>query len=218
MTPLPQCAALALAIALAACSPSDAPAATASPADASAIPTADSVPSPAPDLIAGTGSPTTAAEPATDELAATPGSDAEDTQYFDFSGAALARMRSEARPATPALRDAARRIVDETGRERECGTYPEGERLFVLDLDGRPGDEALLLYTMEGCGGGGNYYDRSGYVLREVDGAWTQVAEFPMGTKLVGNATISALEPGVVVISPDGDSLFEPHRAEIPPR
>lgn len=209
---------LALAIALAACSPSDAPAGTASPAEAGVVPTADNAPAPAPDLIAGTGLPTTAAEPATDELAATPGSDAEDTQYFDFSGAALARMRSDARPATPSLRDAARRIVDETGRERECGTYPEGERLFVLDLDGQPGDEALLLYTMEGCGGGGNYYDRSGYVLREVDGAWAPVAEFPMGTKLVGNATISALEPGVVIISPDGDSLFEPHRAEIPPR
>lgn len=217
MTLLPPCAALALAIALAGCGPAGNPAASAAPADADTAAARAHAPSPAPDLIAGTGSPTTVVEPATDELAATPGSDAEDSQYFDFSGAALARVRSDARPASPALRDAARRIVDETGRKRGCGTYPEGERLFVLDLDGRPGDEALLLYTMEGCGGGGNYYDRSGYVLREVGGAWKPVAEFPMGTKLVGNATISALEPGAVIISPDGDSRFEPHRAEVPP-
>lgn len=228
MTCLPRATALAFALAtvLAACDQSAAPAFPADTADAGAAPgmasatTAGSVastPPPAPDLIAGTGSPTTAAEPATDEVAATPGSDAEDTQYFDFSGAALARMRSDARPAPPALRDAARRLVDDTASERECGTYPEGERLFVVDLDGKPGEEALLLYTLEGCGGG-NYYERGGYVLRETDGAWKAVADFPLGTKLVGNATISALEPGVVVVSPDGDSMFEPHRAEIPPR
>ena len=211
-----------LALVLAACGQATAPA---TPADAAATASAQTPPAsvtaaapPTPDLIAGTGLPTTAAEPATDEVAATPGSDAEDTQYFDFSGAALARVRSDARPATPALRDAARRLVDDTGRERGCGTYPEGERLFLLDLDGQPGDEALLLYTMEGCGGGGNYYDRSGYVLREADGGWVPVAEFPLGTKLVGNATISALEPGVVVVGPEGDSLFEQQRVEIPPR
>lgn len=201
----------ALALALAACGQPPVQADAAAP---EAVPAAE--PSPAPDLIAGTGAPTAAAEPATDEVAATPGSDAEDTQYFDFSGAALERMRVDARAATPALRDAARRLVDATGEERGCGTYPEGERLFLLDLDGQPGDEALLLYTMEGCGGGGNYYDRAGYVLREVDGAWTPVADFPLGTKLVGNATISALEPGLVVTSPDGDSMAEPQRVEIP--
>lgn len=211
-----------LSLVLAACGQAPTPAASAGAAAAPG-PVADpgaapiATPSPTPDLIAGTGAPTTAAEPATDEVAATPGSTAEDTQYFDFSGAALDRVRSEARPAPPALRDAARRLVDDTGRERECGTYPEGERLFVLDLDNQPGEEALLLYTMEGCGGG-NYYDRGGYVLREVDGAWKAVADFPLGTKLVGNATISALEPGVVVVSPEGDSLFEPHRAGIPSR
>ncbi len=235
MTRLPGNTVLALALmtALAACGGNPAPALPADTADVAVAsgPTstlaagtaagsaAATPPPPTPDLIAGTGSPTTAAEPATDEVAATPGSDAEDTQYFDFSGAALARMRSDARPAPSALRDAARRLVDETASERECGTYPEGERLFVVDLDGQPGEEALLLYTLEGCGGdGGNYYERGGYVLREADGAWAPVADFPLGTKLVGNATISALEPGVVVVSPDGDSMFEPHRAEIPPR
>ena len=230
MTCLHRATALAFALAtvLAACGQSASPARRADTVDAAATSSAASgvtpapatmtPPSPAPDLIAGTGSPTTAAEPATDEVAATPGSDAEDTQYFDFSGAALARMRSDARPAPPALRDAARRLVDDTASKRECGTYPEGERLFVVDLDGQPGEEALLLYTLEGCGGGGNYYERGGYVLREADGAWAPVADFPLGTKLVGNATISALEPGVVVVSPDGDSMFEPHRAEIPPR
>lgn len=229
MTCLPRTTALAFALAtvLAACGQSAAPEVQADTVDAAATPgtatattagsAATAPPPPTPDLIAGTGSATTAAEPATDEVAATPGSDAEDTQYFDFSGAALARMRSDARPAPPALRDAARRLVDETAGERGCGTYPEGERLFVVDLDGQPGDEALLLYTLEGCGGG-NYYERGGYVLREADGTWAQVVDFPLGTKLVGNATISALEPGVVVVSPDGDSMFEPHRAEIPPR
>ncbi|HEY4528804.1 MAG TPA: hypothetical protein VIG97_00535 [Luteimonas sp.] len=229
MTCLPRNTVLAFALvaALSACGQSTAPARLPADTDAAATSsstpdtgfasTAATTPPPVPDLIAGTGSPTTAAEPATDEVAATPGSDAEDTQYFDFSGAALARMRSDARPAPPALRDAARRLVDDTASERECGTYPEGERLFVVDLDGKPGEEALLLYTLEGCGGG-NYYERGGYVLRETDGAWKAVADFPLGTKLVGNATISALEPGVVVVSPDGDSMFEPHRAEIPPR
>ena len=176
------------------------------------------VPPPPPvEYVAGTGDVLTAAEPATDEGPTEAGTDAGDSQYFDFSGAALDQVRREARPAPPALRDAARQLVDETGRERGCGTYPEGERLFVLDLDGEPGGDALLLYTMEGCGGGGNYYDRSGYVLREVDGTWTRVAEFPMGTKLVGNATISALEPGVVVVSPDAGSRYEPQRVDIPP-
>lgn len=230
MTCLPRATALAFALAtvLAACGQSSPPADAAGRGDPAAAPAAVETPAAAgvatppsaPDLIAGTGSPTTAAEPATDEVAATPGSDAEDTQYFDFSGAALARMRSDARPAPPALRDAARRLVDSTAGERGCGTYPEGERLFVVDLDGQPGEEALLLYTLEGCGPdrGGNYYERGGYVLRESDGAWAPAVDFPLGTKLVGNATISALEPGVVVVSPDGDSMFEPHRAEIPPR
>lgn len=217
---------LALALALAGCGPATPPgaqpdAAAASGAGAGTADGSDPAAAargapPSSDYIAGTGDAMAAAEPASDELAATPGSDAEDTQYFDFSGAALAKMRSEARPATPALRDAARALVDATGAERGCGTYPEGERLFMLDLDGQPGDEALLLYTMEGCGDGGNYYDRSGYVLRESGGEWRPVAEFPLGTKLVGNATVSALEPGVVVVSPEGDSLFEPQRVEIP--
>ena len=85
--------------------------------------------------IAGTGDAIAPAAPATDEVPTTPGSDAEDAQYFDFSGDALAVVRARARPATPELRDAARRIVDATGEERGCGAYPEGERLFMLDLD-----------------------------------------------------------------------------------
>ncbi|MEN1957796.1 hypothetical protein [Luteimonas changyuni] len=211
---------IALALVLTACGQSNAPATsmdTASP-EALAAASEPSARATGTTLIAGTGDATPAAAPATDEVVATAGSDAEDTQYFDFSGPALEKVRNEGRAATPELRDAARRLVDATGEERECGTYPEGERLFMLDLDGQPGDEALLLYTMEGCGGGGNYYDRSGYVLREVDGAWKAVADFPLGTKLVGNATISALEPGVVVVSPEGDSVFEQQRVEIPPR
>lgn len=211
-------AALALAAALAACGPTAAPA----PGDADAAPSGPPAPATvtpsAPDLIAGTGAPTTAAEPATDEVAATPGSDAEDNQYFDFSGAALDRMRKDARPAPPALREEARRLVDATASERGCGTYPEGERLFVVDLDGRPGEEALLLYTLQGCGDGGNYHERGGYVLRETDGNWAPVVDFPLGTKLVGNARISALEPGVLVVSPDGDSMFEQQRVDIPAR
>lgn len=195
----------ALAFALAACGQAGAPAAG-----------AEDAPPPAPDYIAGTGDATAAAAPASDEVAATPGSDAEDTQYFDFSGAALEHVRSSARPATPALREAARALVDATGEERGCDAWPEGERLFLLDLDGHPGDEALLLYTMEGCGDGGNYYDRSGYVLRESGGEWRPVAEFPLGTKLVGSATISELEPGLLVASPEGDSMFEQVRVEIP--
>lgn len=207
-----------LALVLAACGQAGAPATDATDAPPSASPAAgDSrTAPPAPDYVAGTGDATAAAAPASDEVAATPGSDAEDTQYFDFSGAALEHVRSSARPATPALREAARALVDATGKERGCDAWPEGERLFLLDLDGQPGDEALLLYTMEGCGGGGNYYDRSGYVLRETSGEWRPVAEFPLGTKLVGNATISELEPGLIVASPEGDSLFEQVRVQIP--
>lgn len=210
MNHLPSAIAIAcgLALCLAACDGATPQAAPATPHTA---------PAPAPAAIAGTGEATAVAEPATDEVAATPGSDAEDTQYFDFSGSALARVRGDGRAATPELREAARRLVDATGRERGCGTYPEGERLFVLDLDGRPGDEALLLYTMEGCGDGGNYYDRGGYVLRRGEGGWAPAAEFALGTRLVGNATISAIEPGVLVLSPEGDSLFEAQRVEIPP-
>ena len=182
-------------------------------------PAATGAPAAGTDYIAGTGDATATAEPATDEVIATTGSDAEDTQYFDFSGAALSKIRADGRPATPELRDAARRIVDATGAERGCEAYPETERLFMLDLDGQPGDEALLLYNMQDCGGGGgNYYDRSGYVLRQVDGEWRQVAEFSVGTKLVGDATISALEPGVVVVTPAAGSMVDPQRVEIPAR
>lgn len=205
----------AFALALGACSPPTVPATPEG--------SAHDVATPAPqaravtDDIAGTGEKMPATEPATDEVATTPGSDAEDTQYFDFSGTALDRVRGDARPATPGLRDAARRIVDGTAAERACEAFPEGERLFLLDLDGQPGDEALLLYTMQACGdGGGNYYDRNGYVLREQDGGWQPVAEFSLGTKLVGNATVSAFAPGVVVVSPEEGSMVEPQRVEIP--
>lgn len=215
----PAVAAAALALALSACGPAGTPAGAPAPAstarDAPATPAAAPTPAGNGD-VAGTGDPVSATEPATDEQVVAPGSDAEDTRYFDFSGAALAHMRSQARPATSELRDAARRLVDATGEERGCDAWPEGERLFMLDLDGRPGDEALLLYTMEGCWDGGNYYDRSGYVLRETGGEWRPVAEFPLGTKMVGNAVISEIEPGLIVVSPEGDSLFEQVRVEIP--
>lgn len=213
--------AAALVLALAACGNSAAPAAsTQAPSDEAPVAGPDAAPPPAgTDYIAGTGDATAAAEPATDEVTTAAGTDAEDTQYFDFSGAALERVRSDGRPATPELRDAARRIVDATGAERGCEAYPETERLFMLDLDGQPGDEALLVYNMQSCtDGGGNYYDRNGYVLRQVDGDWRQVAEFSVGTKLVGDATISALEPGVVVVSPAAGSMVEPQRVEIPAR
>ncbi len=213
--------ATALVLALAACGNSAAPAAsTQAPSDEAPAAGTDTAPPPAgTDYIGGTGDATAAAEPATDEVTTAAGTDAEDTQYFDFSGAALERVRSDGRPATPELRDAARRIVDATGAERGCEAYPETERLFMLDLDGQPGDEALLVYNMQSCtDGGGNYYDRNGYVLRQVDGDWRQVAEFSVGTKLVGDATISALEPGVVVVSPAAGSMVEPQRVEIPAR
>lgn len=222
MRPLP-IVVLALAVSLPACdrAPGAAePAPAAAATEAAAAPQSPAAPAApaasAPDYVAGTGGPTMTAEPATDEVPTGAGTDAEDARYFDFSGAALERMRRDARPAPPALRDAARRLVDATGRERGCGTYPEGERLFVLDLDGRPGDEALLLYTMEGCGDGGNYYDRAGYVLRETGGTWTPAAEFALGTRLVGNATISALEPGLVVVTPDAGSQALAQRVQIP--
>jgi hypothetical protein len=168
------------------------------------------------DSIAGTGDTTPAAEPATDEVPTTPGSDAEDTQYFDFDGEALARIRT-ARPATPELRDAARSIVDATGEERGCGAHPEGERLFMLDLDGRPGDEALLLYTMEGCEGVENYYDRNGYVLRQVDGGWRKVAEFPLGTRMLGAAHITSIGGGRLVVTPEEGSMAQAADVAISP-
>src|SRR5690606_21420744 len=220
--PLPAASALALplALALAACGPGPATGSPESPeSPGSPGAAAPAVAAPAPqriDGLSGTGEPMPPAEPATDEVAATPGSDAEENQFFDFSGAALEKVRAGARPAPVPLREAARRLVDATAEERGCGPYPEGERLFVLDLDGRPGAEALLLYTMQGCGGGGTCYARAGDVLREAGDRWEQVAAFDLGTKLVGNAAISAIEPGVLVLSPDGDSRFEPARVEIP--
>ena len=205
----------AFALALCACSPPPLPA----PPDGAANAAAPAPQAPAvTDDIAGTGERMPATEPATDEVATTPGSDAEDTQYFDFSGTALDRVRGDARPANPGLRDAARRLVDQTAAERACEAFPEGERLFMRELDGQPGEEALLLYTMQACGegGGGNYYDRNGYVLREQAGEWQPVAEFSLGTSLVGNATVSAFAPGVIVVTPEQDTIMEPQRVEIP--
>lgn len=204
MTDAPLATALVLALALAACDQSPEPTAAAG-MDAAATTPAPTAAA-GPEYIAGTGDAIAPAEPATDEVATTPGSDAEDTQYFDFSGDALLRIRADARPATPELRDAARRIVDATGEERGCGAYPEGERLFMLDLDGAPGEEALLLYTMEGCEGVANYYDRNGYVLRQVDGEWQQVAEFSLGTRLVGPAHVTSIGNGRLVVTPGDDS------------
>ncbi|GGJ99198.1 hypothetical protein [Luteimonas terricola] len=204
----------ALALVLAACGQSPEP--TASAEDAAAIPPATTAAA-GTEYIAGTGDATAPAEPATDEVATTPGSDAEDTQYFDFSGDALARIRADARPATPDLRDAARRIVDATGEERGCGTHPEGERLFMLDLDGEPGEEALLLYTMEGCENVANYYDRNGYVLRQVEGDWQQVGDFSLGTRLVGPAHISSITDGRLVVTPEDDSMAQAAEVVIAP-
>jgi len=167
--------------------------------------------------IAGTGDAIAPAAPATDEVPTTPGSDAEDAQYFDFSGDALAVVRARARPATPELRDAARRIVDATGEERGCGAYPEGERLFMLDLDDLPGEEALLLYTMEGCEDMANYFDRNGYVLRNADGDWRQVAGFSLGTRMVGAARITSIANGRLVVTPDEDSLAQAAEVAIAP-
>ncbi|MGY1458202.1 MULTISPECIES: hypothetical protein [unclassified Luteimonas] len=198
-----------LAALLAACTPSTAP--DASEAQDVAPPGTGT------DYIAGTGDAIAPAEPATDEVATTAGSDAEDTQYFDFSGDALLRVRADARPATPELRDAARRIVDATGEERGCGAYPEGERLFMLDLDGAPGEEALLLYTMEGCEGMANYYDRNGYVLRQVDGAWQQVAEFSLGTRLVGPAHVTSIGNGKLVVTPEDGSMAQAAEVVVAP-
>lgn len=204
-----------LVLALAACGPSPGPAV--SPGmDADAPPPVPAATA-GTQYIAGTGDATAPAEPATDELAATPGSDAEDTQYFDFSGEALARVRAEGRPATPELRDAARRIVDATGETRGCGTFPEGERLFMLDLDGRPGDEALLLYTMQGCEEMANYHERNGYVLRQLDGDWRQVAEFSLGTRMVGPAHVTSIADGRLVVTPDDDSLAQAAEVVIAP-
>ena len=209
--------ALAFGVALAACGESGTSTTTvASASDAIPPAAAATVGAPA-EAIAGTGARTTVAEPATDEVPTTPGSDAEDAQYFDFTGEALATVRANARAATPPLRDAARRLVDATAEKDGCGTYPEGERLFLLDLDGRPGDEALLLYTLEGCNDMQNYYDRNGYVLRESDGAWNQVAEFSLGTRLVGPARISSLTGGRLVVTPDADSQAQAAEISLAP-
>jgi hypothetical protein len=170
----------------------------------------------APKPIAGTGDVIPAAEPATDEVQTTPGSDAEVTQYFDFRGEALATIR-RARPATPLLRDAARAIVDATGKARDCGTHPEGERLFMLDLDGVPGDEALLLYTMEGCEGVENYYDRNGAVLRQVDGQWRKAADFPLGTRMLGAAHVTSITAGRLVVTPEEGSMAQAADVAITP-
>lgn len=215
MTDAPLTTAFAFALVLAACGQPPEPTASAE-ADAAATAPAPT-PSPGTEYIAGTGDAIAPAEPATDEVATTAGSDAEDTQYFDFSGDALVRVRADARPATPELRDAARRIVDATAEERGCGAYPEGERLFMLDLDGVPGDEGLLLYTMEGCEGMANYYDRNGYVLRQVDGAWTQVEAFSLGTRLVGPAHVTSIGDGRLVVTPEDGSMAQAAEVVIAP-
>ena len=62
-------------------------------------------------------------------------------------------------------------------------------------------------------------YGGGSLTVREIRRAGQPVeVRGALGTKLVGNATISELEPGLLVASPDGDSMFEQVRVEIPAR
>lgn len=138
-------------------------------------------------------------------------------QLSDFSGAALDEARQRARQPDAALESAARVAMDAAATQRECAGIEE-PRVLALDLDGAPGDEALALYTAYGCYGMDNYFERNGIVLRQEGAAWAPVAEFALGTRMVGGARISALEPGVVVVTPDEGSDATGGSTEIPAR
>ncbi len=137
-----------------------------------------------------------------------------DSLDLDFSGAGADAMRQRARPAPVALRSAARALVADAAAADDCDTYPDGDRVFFADLDGDGQPEGLAIYTLEGCGGGGNNYTRSAAVLRDSPTqGWTKVTEFTMGTKLVGERTVTRIDRGALML----DGSAGPQTARIPP-
>lgn len=131
-----------------------------------------------------------------------------DSLDLDFSGAAADALRQRARPAPVALRNTARGLIAAEAQAEDCGRYADGDRLFFADLDDDGQPEGLAIYTLEGCGGGGNNYTRSAMVLRESPTqGWTRVFDFAMGTKLVGNRVVTRMGGGTLTLAGNGEAF-----------
>lgn len=111
-----------------------------------------------------------------------------------FSETSLAQQKSKGSD----LEKAVDKYLAAEAAKNEADEYPEARRIVEGDIDGDGDNDAALLYTLEGLGGGGNNWVQIVAVFINTDGVYKNVADLTVGGKLFRSFEIVSVGKGTV--------------------
>jgi len=120
-----------------------------------------------------------------------------------FAPQAWHYLRTHRQPTPLAFLQVTEKYLEEQNDpEQSCSIY--NPRRFMLDLDGDGKAEGLLLYTIEGCGGGNGWTVHLD-VFVHANGKWALAQPISLGGDLGGVGRIAGFRPGEILLGEEDE-------------